>query len=268
MAIWIPILIGSAVGAFFPKNDAPKILFSDGGEVFQELTFYRVFTSSGSGDNELYFGADKKEAEYKFHNTDKDDIGSKYGGIVIFESLINKYKFVQELDEEIGDGIEDYPIEDYHEDSSVYELIEEGEFELVESKNIDPLNEASDKILSDVQDYYRKKYGNYKYNNIEVDNGLDVFDDGYIEYGTIQLRITDHSENVANNDRYSFSKYFISVVIADEDATKNQFLQSVYERRRNEVELYFDSNNDVSEIISEIESAIEEGREYLIEKHT
>jgi hypothetical protein len=245
----------------------PDIRFDGGGEVFQNLKLYRVMAHSENHIKKLYFGTNYEEAKREFDIANYDDVHENLGGIILLEELDNKYLFVQELDDEIGDSIDDYPIEDYYDDANVYDLIEETYWESIDERDINPINEVSDKILDDVQDYFKNQYGKYKYNTIDVDNGLDILDDNYEYYGCIQLRISDHSENIANIDRFGLCKYYISVVIANRNATKGRFLQSMYERKSNEVELEFDSKDSFDEIISEIEMQIEEAKEYVSESN-
>jgi hypothetical protein len=232
-------------------------------EIFQH-TIYFVTGETDDYSNEIYSGSDYNKALLEFNSADISDV-SDYGGFISFRKITNTYKFVGDLEDGYYE-ISDFPIEDYYNDTDYYQLINEGEIEYVDSRDIDPINKQSDDLLLDVSNYYKKMYGNWKYNTIIVDNGKDKYDDDYEEYGCIQLRITNHSENTKNIDKFGDCDYYISVVIADKDYTKGKFLVSMYERRSNEIELNFDSDNTFDEIVSEINENIENGKDYILDK--
>lgn len=256
-----------AIGTFIMLNDLDK--FEDGGEVKSdntvELTIYSVTTETDNDTTFLYNGTDYERAKLEFDSANVSDFDNDNGGFVLFRKQTSKYKFIGDLED--GYEISDFPIEDYYNDKEYYELIDEGEYEDLENKDVKHINSSSDSILSDIDNYYQKKYGKYKYNKIVVDNGKDEHDDDYKEYGCIQLRVSDHSENVNNNDKFGKCDYYISVVIADKNKTKSKFLTSMYERRSNEIELSFNSDNNVDEIISSIEEEIEKAKYYVEEKN-
>jgi hypothetical protein len=218
-----------------------------------ELTFYNVvFHTDNSSDN-LYNGLNYNDAVYIF---EKAEIPSGYEkrtdmSIEISKQL-KKFKFIYELDEDY-ETIENYPIEEYYNDKNIYKLISEEDYEIIDNKSIEPLNKKSDEILNTVQYYFYKKYGKYKYNHINIyDN-----DDNYL--GCINLRITDHTENIFNVDRFGNSDYHISVVISDFDITANRFgMINSFERKRNEYEFKYDSEYTADNIIEEINEKIEE----------
>lgn len=244
--------------------------YEDGGEIKNDnkfsLTFYIVSAETDSDSKELYLGNDYDEAKLEYDSANVSDFSSDNGGLVMFQKYTNKYKFIYELDEEF-ETIEDYPIEDYYNDSDYYKLTEEGEYEDVENRDVKAVNKESDDLLMDVENHYKKVYGNYKYNKISINNEKDEYDDDYKEYGCIQLRIADHSENVKNIDKFGSCDYYISVVIANKNKTANKFLTSMYERRRNEIELSFDSDDSFEYITSEIDEKIKEGKEYILDKN-
>lgn len=224
-----------------------------------ELTFYDVVFHTSDSSDVIYFGIDKDKAfdEYKSF----DDIPTKWVNrtdlSVEIKSCTNKYKFIYELDTEY-ETIEDYPIEDYYDDSSIYKLVDEGESELIDSRIIEPINKNSEMLLDEVSSYYKNKYGEYKYNNINVYDGDE-------RKGRIQLRISDHTENINNIDRYGSSDCYISVVICDFDVTKQRFgMSNAFERRSNEYEIQFQSDDDFNSVIEVIENQIEECKERII----
>jgi hypothetical protein len=244
-------------------------VYKTGGEVENDTIFevitYFVSAETDNDSSNIYNGIDYKRAKLEFDSVNIRDFGGENGGFVLFQKRTDKYKFSGDLE----DGyyqISDYPIEDYYKDKDYFTIIDEGELENIDSKDVASVNDESDKLLDDVQIYYQKTYGKFKYNKITVDNGKDEYDDDYKEYGCIQLRITNHSENVNNNDKFGNCDYYISVVIANKNLTKDKFLTSIYERRRNEIELTFNTDNSFDEIINEIDSEIANGKLYIAEK--
>lgn len=219
-----------------------------------ELTFYHVrFDTNETSDIE-YKGPDKEEALNIYNNYDINDVDKKYQNrtdlYVSIEQCTNKYKFVYELDDEY-ESIEDYPIENFY-NTDYYKLVDDGEYEEIQHKTLEAINKKSDDLLEDVERYYQEKYGRYKYNTILV------HDDENDLIGTIQLRLADHTENLNNNDRFDIRDYYISVVIADDDATKTRFQYNDLERRNNEYSLDFNSDSEFDDVVSEIDDLIEE----------
>jgi hypothetical protein len=85
-----------------------------------------------------------------------------------------------------------------------------------------------------------------------------VYDEQDDLIGTISLRIADHTENLNNNGRFEDCDYYISVVIADDDATKTKFQYNDLERRNNEYSLVYNSDYTLDEITTEIDNLVEE----------
>jgi hypothetical protein len=221
-------------------------------------TYNVVFHTETSSDN-IYTGMSKEDALSEYRNF--DDIPSNMinsiGLSLDIKSFISYYEFVYELDE--YETIEDYPIEDYHTDQNYYVFIEDGDFEEIDHKAIEPKNKKSDHLLNNIQSYFQEKYGNYKYNRIEVEDSTGE------KIGSIQLRISDHTENINNNDRFGISDYFISVVIADFDVTLGRFgMTNSFERRRSEYVLSFGSDSDLEQVIGEINELIEECEQSIL----
>lgn len=228
------------------------------------ITFFNVDAHTNKSTELIYYGTNLDKAKTEFKSASYDDLGSDYGGTIILSKKTSKYEFIGDLEDGYYE-MSDFPIEDYYNDKDYYKLIDDGEIEEIDTRTVEPINKKSEELLFDVQDYFKKEYGNLKYNTIIIDNGLE--DDDYIEYGRIQLRITDHSENVLNNDRYGTADYYISVVIADKDYTRNKFLASAYERRSNELELSFNSDDNFNDVIDKIKDEIINASEYIKEKH-
>lgn len=228
----------------------------------QKLTLYSVTFHTSNSSDSVYYGTDKEDAFYEYNSF--NDIPERWFNrsdmSVEITRQTNQYKFIHELDYEY-ETIEDYPIDEYYDDSSVYELVDEGDVEFVDTRTIEPKNKQSDELLNDVTNYFKNEYGNFKYNTI------NVYDEGEEYKGCIQLRIADHTENIHNIDRYGSCDCYISVVISDYDATNQRFgMVNAFERRRNEFELKFQSEDNFYGIIEEIQNQIEECREMILEK--
>lgn len=228
----------------------------------QKITLYSVIFHTSDSSDSIYFGLDKDEAIYQYNlfNDIPERWFNRTDMYVEIEKQTNEYKFIHELDSDF-ETIEDYPIEEYYDDSSVYEIINEGDWEYIDSRVIKPKNEESDVLLNDVSSYFQKKYGKFKYNIV------DVYDENEEYKGCIQLRISDHTENIHNIDRYGSCDYYISVVISDYDVTKQRFgMTNSFERRRNEFEITFSSEDNFDDVIEEIENQIGECGEMILEK--
>lgn len=127
----------------------------------------------------------------------------------------------------------------------VVEIDDDDEFtnNFIYSEIID-CNRITDELLLNVQIELSKKY-NYvsnKYFDIELKNGK-----------TLQLRVADHTHNVANLAKCE-SDYFASVVIANIDFTSKKF------DGINEME--FNSDNSVCEILEQIENLIKKYEDF------
>lgn len=237
---------------FSPKtfNKIKKQLtkkFNNGGETDLdniELDFYVVrFDTDDNSEIELVTN-DFEDAKYRYDSTSIGDYGEGSFSVSL-EKFTNKYKLVYELDED--ETIEDYPIEDYHEDSYYYELIDEGEHEVIENRFIESVNNSSNDLLNDLENWAKNKFGNYKYNRIDVYSEDDENEEND-SIGSIQLRIADHSQN-ENNLPYGVDRS-LSVVIANKDATRGRFQQ-------NKPQIYFNGDDSFDYVTNEIENYIE-----------
>lgn len=232
------------------KNYAMK----KGGEtnITQDLTFYRALASGDTFVEVLYMGLDEGEADPIYQDT---DILEQEGAFeVLAEKQVNTYKFVGEFDPKIYDSveemIEDYPLEDFYEDSQYWQLLNEGEWETYEVEKVHAINTLTDKMIEKVRDYINDKYIKAYYSDKYMD--IDVYDDENEEnLGCIQVRVADHTQNYANINRFGGCDKYLSIVIADKDKTKNKFLPLGRE-------LHFDSNNTYEEIITEVDNQIED----------
>jgi hypothetical protein len=140
------------------------------------------------------------------------------------------------------------------------EYFDGDEWETIESKPI-VSHKSDEELLSDVDLYFKKKYGSYKYNDV------DVFDEHGEYFGCINLRISDHTENIYNVDKYAKCDYYLSVVISDQDPTEDRFSQiNALERRKNEIHIKFNSDDGLDDIISKINLTIDGLSNRLIKK--
>lgn len=227
----------------FLKNKISRKLmrFNEYHNNLVELTYYSVVVHASDWSDSIYMGIDFDEADYIYKSYDEVHFYDIY---VQMDKRIEYYKYL-DFDNE---PMESYPIEEYYDDDDIYELINDGEFEEVKKRYIAPANEKSDQLLSDVQRHYYEKYGNYKYNKFYLNDDVSV-----------QLRISEHTENIHNIDRFGTSNYYISVVIANVDRTKDRFgMGNAFERRSNEYVLEFDGDDSKEDIIDEIEDIIDE----------
>jgi hypothetical protein len=260
---WVRYLIYTKMKYLKNIEDFIRVFENIQNEVF-ELIFYSVtFHTSNTSDN-IYFGIDYQKALSEFNNPDiPDEWKTRNDMSVEISKILYKYKFIYELDEEY-ESITDYPIETYHNDEDYYEKINESEseYETIDSKEISSINVKANEILNDVQNYFYKKYGNYKYNII------DILDNEHEYLGRIKLRITNHTENIMNIDRFEKANYHVSVVISDYDETEKRFgMTNAFERRRNEFEMKYNSDYTPEEIIEEINFKIEELTDEIKDKN-
>jgi hypothetical protein len=140
------------------------------------------------------------------------------------------------------------------------EYFDGDEWETIESRPI-VSHIADEELLLDVTAYYKNRYGSYKYNDV------DVFDESGEYFGCINLRISDHTENIYNLDKHAKCDYFVSVVISDQDPTEGRFGKvNALERRLNELQLKFDSSNNLDDVISKIDYTIDRLSKKILNK--
>ena len=227
-------------------------------EIFTRKLYSVEYHTDTSSDEGLYPTDDYEKALDFFNSVSAGDY-SDYEFYVALVEEIGKYRFVHELDED--ESIEDYPLDDFYDDESVYELIDDFERDNLQVRTIQPVNHDSDELLQEVERWVYDKYGKIKYNDIDV-----YAEDEEDSIGCIQLRVSNHTENIRNIDRFGNCDYYISVVISNSDPTEDRFWSNRFERRSNEVELKFDGDNNLDEVISEIEYAIEDGKDFILDK--
>jgi hypothetical protein len=210
------------------------------------ITKFKVLFHTSDETEYIYEGTEESNALGEFNSFNYGDIPERMqdrdGMYITLESYVDTYKYIGDADE-----YNDYPIEDYYDDDTLYKLIDTSESETLKERSIKPINKDSDELLGDVQNYFQKKYKS-KYGK-------------YIKIGVgehcIQLRISDHTENIKNIDRFDSCNFHISVVIADLDVTKSRFtVQNDFERNKNEYELSYSSDYTYDNIIENIEELV------------
>ena len=201
------------------------------------LVFYSVVQHYNNYSEILYSGIDYDDAIYKMNHAENDSKWERSN--VILEKQIKKYKFIYKLDDEY-ETIEDYPIESYYKDKDIYELIDESEYEEIETREIENYEETARDLESEILEYLHNTYNRdlYKsYSDVilgEDGNGNDVF---------LQIRVKDHSENPLNKVK-SLAEYFLSIVITNKNATAKRFNSGT--------ELYFSGDDTLDEIKEEV----------------
>jgi len=191
------------------------------------LLLYYVFAHGNDYTRNIYTGTNLSQATLEFNSVNLDSFSDDFGGFATLEQ-----------EEYIGEPAEDFEL--YFDDDATFTPI--GDIEVLHSRTISPANEQSDTLLMDVSIYFSDLYGGIKYHTIELG---DKF---------VQLRLADHSENLLNIDRYGAHDYYLSVVIADKNYTSPQHL----DRRSNEKEIYFTSEDSFQHVIETINQTIKQ----------
>ena len=191
------------------------------------LLLYYVFAHGNDYTRNIYTGTNISQATLEFNSVNLDSFSDDFGGFATLEQ-----------EEYIGEPAEDFEL--YFDDTSSFTPI--GDIEVLHSRTISPANEQSDALLMDVSIHFSDLYGGIKYHTIELG---DKF---------VQLRLSDHSENLLNIDRYGAHDYYLSVVIADKNYTSPQHL----DRRTNEKEIYFTSEDSFQHVIETINQTIKQ----------
>ena len=237
---YMKALIDKEVAKKYAKKGFKRKLLGGGGvgKIF-ELTTYFITADSQTDSDIIYKGLDFEDAKKEFKNADYD---FNSGGIIIFNKKTDKYKFVGDL--ENGEyEISDFPLEEYYKDKNYYKLIEEGDFDSIDSKDIEPINKKADELLTKVYNHFGKKY-----NVIWLDKDETI---------SLNLRIADHSgkwKNKGSND------YFLSIVVSDKNPTEKFYKSSPEGLKRDEEEV-FGSDATFEEIIDFINNKIKDFQE-------
>lgn len=217
--------------------------------------------------DELYLGFDLEDAQAEMIESNRESEYDNEQLIYIskYTAIFNKDKAKEfiELSKTLS---EDEFYDRFSKITDAADFIElnlEYDVQDVDSLTIPEINESTDELIYEVQselanmliteyevDGYKLQLSpntRSKYNNLNVTANID--DEDY-DVGTIELRIADHSYNPQNNSMNAREGNFISVVIANKNATKNKF--------SNAYSLYFDEDNDVNDVAEEVNERIDE----------
>lgn len=228
-----------------------KVLIEEPIKMENKIIFYQVKIGYDTWDIEKYYGIYKSKALSEFNSLTIYDVDDKYqdykGLSAIIDEKTNEYDFIYELD--IDETIEDFPIGEYYDNENIYKINSEGNWENLDIKTLAPINKKSDEVLSEVQSHYGGKYST-----------INLDEEGNHQ---LKLRIADHSGKHKNK---GYEDYFLSIVIAEKNATKHFKTQGPEGLRSNE-EFEFDSETNAKEIIEFIDEKIVEFKEEVIEQH-
>lgn len=280
---------------------AKKRKYKNGGNVDDifEYTTYLVTAETDNDSNPIYTGDDFESAKLEFDSANISEFSNDYGGMVLLRKLTNKYKFVGDLEDGYYE-MSDFPIEDYYNDSDYYELIEEGDYEHIDSKDVkDDSKEIEKQKANDLRDSIENYVSKIsKKNKTAGFLGMTYY--SLIPYldGYIKVRVSDHFFNIQNirlgknvlefldETNYKRNEYeniygFLSIHIIDSDSDyyrdKNNFKKDYkYDKENSEYPdlikyLTYDvSKDEVDEIdyeydidneLDDIKSEIDKGME-------
>jgi len=227
------------------------IRFEDGGFIGSELVIVKYRITLMEGDWETFYGGlndDKDDAYFDYNrinNSDFDDSNAKTNQKML-EKLTYKYNFIGELDSEYDETIEDFK-EDYENDD-LWELVDEPEIEYLESEDVVAVNDDTDSMINEIQEFINEKYIHKQYGKKYM--VLDVENEDEDSIGSFTIRVADHSGNPQNKKGKT-----LSFVIANENGTAKRF--------NSRDEYSFNSNDDLEEIKSEVSIHIEEAIEEI-----
>lgn len=218
------------------------IRFDEGGIVGDVFTKKVYFIRLSGGDwfedyNSVYDDYEDALNDYnKISNSDFDRYENSKGLVKTLSEKTLKYKFVAEIDED--DNIDDYTDTITLKDKTFWQIIDDGEWNVLEEDSVERVNEKADKLLSEVYNYYGRKY-----NTIYLDKDETI---------SLKLRIADHSGKWKNKGS---EDYFLSIVISDKNPTEDFYTNSPMGLNREEEEV-FSSENTFEEIIEFINEKI------------
>lgn len=168
---------------------------------FFELRLYTVQIVDETETIFLYSGSDKQEANKIYISVNSSDLieGMKYNCSCLFNIQDNIYEWVGDVDDEI----KDYDIEEYYDDDSYYKLIEEGELDTIDSKQIKSNYEEGEELEKNVYNNLELSITEYiksisKKHKTAAFMGRTFY--SLIPYldGYIQVRVADHFFNFFN----------------------------------------------------------------------
>ncbi|NPV12849.1 MAG: hypothetical protein HPY57_13840 [Ignavibacteria bacterium] len=203
---------------------------------FYYLTFYIVNLHTDSYIERIYEGINKEDAYY--YAKKAKPLTKYYNTIVEICSYTNKYIYVNNYED-----VDNYPINNYYDDPKYYKLIEDNEDnKSCEYYTIDGSEKSAEKLMNDVLEWLYKEYGRRKskYASIYLDEDKTI---------KLQIRVADHSENPLNKGRYTLSDYYLSIVIANKNETKNRY--------HSKTELYYTGDDTLDDIKNDVINYIE-----------
>lgn len=225
----------------FDSNN-PDIRFDDGGLVGDVFTKKVYIIRLSGGDwfedyNSVYDKYEDALNDYnKINNSDFERYENSKGLLKTLSEKTLKYKFVAEIDED--DNIDDYTDTITLKNKTFWQIIDDGEWNDLEADSVERINEKADKLLSEVYNYYGRKY-----NTIYLDEDETI---------SLKLRIADHSGKWKNKGS---EDYFLSIVISDKNPTEDFYMNSSEGLNREQEEV-FSSENTFEEIIEFINEKI------------
>lgn len=241
-------------------------LFEDFENDVLELKFYLVSYE----DNIIYNGTSYKDAKKIYDGFDTNDVDSDIlsDNVTLYlNEKTNIYKYLESEDYDI----EDYPIDEYYDDNTIYKLIKEGDFEVIDSKVIPTQESLNNKRINDYEQEIKTDIINYIKSISDESKvagflnstfyALKKYKDGYIMF-----RVADHFFNISNinlgkdviynnfEDSPQYNDYrniygFISVNIFKD---RNDIID---DRKgfREKFSEWQDSNSDISDLVKYID---------------
>ena len=226
------------------------------GDIYTQKVYW---INLGGGDwSDHYRGRfydDYSDALSDYNSINAGDFDRYRDSNGLYKELVGqtkKYRFIGEIDmediNEYYDGDINKYILDYTDDKSLdneiyWELNSEYEAETLETESVDRINKKADEVLRQVETYFGGKYS-----TIYLD------EEGEID---LKLRIANHSGKHRNK---GYEKYFLSIVIADENPTENFYTSGPEGLSRSE-EYVFGSDTSAAEIIEFVKDRIRELQE-------
>ncbi len=175
------------------------------------LTFYGVtYWENSSNVKTIYSGIDFEKAEKMFKSFDSGDLDNEVQGE--YDRINNVYYITLEFSEKtnvyrwVGSSeydIEDFPLDDYYDDDSLYELMVENDFEIIDTKEVETPNSVDNRNEKELENNLKEEVISY-IKSITSENkyaaflnstfyALKSYKDGYI-----LLRVADHFFNIDN----------------------------------------------------------------------
>lgn len=229
---------------------------------FSEVKYYTVLLDDYESTEIEYEGTDKNEAIDVFNSITHhsfDDPNSSQNSVVLNvydvdnEKLESKYReALNDWDGDVSDALDQVEDEINDKDYRDEYFKEERNVELEQSRSFKRINEPTVNLRYEVEELLEKQ-------------GLIGRSAKYttLNFGDkdVKLRIADHSWNPANNNRFGFYDYYLSVVIVNLNATFNRYKHNV----RDGEEIYFDDSFTAEQIVKDINDKLDEIKGNIME---